>query len=56
MKKKGEKVVMLRPKHDRRAKKDISEEPAMRKLKSMIRDGKVDPARTVEFLKSEKED
>jgi hypothetical protein len=50
MSEKKAKVVTLRTKRDR---KDIGKEPEMVELKRMIRDGELDPDRTVDHLKSE---
>ena len=44
----NDKVVTLRPKGNR---KDINKEPEMKELKRMIRDGELDPDRTIEHLK-----
>ena len=44
------KTVTLRPMGN---KKDISKEPEMKELKRMIRNGELDPERTVEHLKRE---
>ena len=49
MGKKKTKIVTLRPKGNR---KDINQEPEMVELKRMIRDGEMDPDRTVDHLKS----
>jgi hypothetical protein len=52
MSKKKGKVVTLRPKGNS---KDIDKEPEMVELKRMIRDGELDPDRTVDHLKSEED-
>jgi len=44
------KTVTLRPMGN---KKDISKEPETKELKRMIRNGELDPDRTVEHLKGE---
>ena len=48
MNEKNGQVVTLRPKRD---KKDISQEPEMKELKRMVRDGELDPDRTIDHLK-----
>ncbi len=50
MSEKKAKVVTLGSKRDR---KDIDKEPEMVELKRMIRDGELDPDRTVDHLESE---
>ena len=50
MNKNKNKTVTHRPKGN---KKDISKEPETKELKRMIRDGELDPDRTVERLKRE---
>ena len=52
MSEKKAKVVTLRTKRDR---KDINKEPEMVELKRMIRDGELDPDRTVDHLESEED-
>ena len=47
------KVVMLRPIHDKKKKRDINQEPEMQELKRMIRDGELDPERTIDHLQEE---
>ena len=42
-------------KHIKKPKGDISEEPAIKKLKKMIQDGKLDPDRLTGYLKDEME-
>jgi hypothetical protein len=49
------KVVTLRPKRDRNAKKDISKEPEIIELRRLIRDGELDKDRTIEHLQSGEE-
>ena len=46
---KGRVTVIHRTKHD----KNISDEPEMKELKRMIRDGELDPDRTLDHLKEE---
>ena len=50
MSKKKRKVVTLRSKSNR---KDINKEPEMKELKRMIRDGELDPDRTIDHLEKE---
>lgn len=45
-------TVIHRTKHD---KKDISKEPEMKELKRMIRTGALDPERTIDHLKGDKQ-
>jgi hypothetical protein len=40
-------VVILRPKHDKKKVRDISQEPEMLELRRMIREGELDPARVM---------
>jgi len=47
MNKRKSKVVTLRSKGNR---KDINKEPEMKELKRMVRDGELDPDRTVDHL------
>ena len=44
-------LVILRTKHDRKKARDISQEPEMRELRRMIREGELDPARVMEKVR-----
>ena len=50
MSKKKSKIVTLRSKGNR---KDINKEPEMKELKRMIREGELDPDRTIDHLEEE---
>jgi len=52
MSKKKGKVVTLRTMRDRKQGKKLSDEPEMKELKRMIKDGELDPDRAINHLKN----